>query len=227
MADRDVIRRKIAALRKMTRSAGCSEAEAMAAAEKAAELMREHGLSTEAVGADDKGIRARSAGMSVRDRLWGTVARCTNTCSILDTAAREWRFVGDAPGPEIAVYLYTVLNRAIDAAIDAFKATRNYKRRKPASRRAAVHDFTLGMILRLAVRLREIFDPVVSDEARNRALAARASLYPSTSAIAVRARNKRLNPSAYWDGVSAGQTVPLSHGVGGNSVPFAAIGRAI
>ncbi|SCM75420.1 conserved hypothetical protein [uncultured Pleomorphomonas sp.] len=45
MTDREKLKAKIRALREMTSTRGCTEDEAMAAAAKAAELMREYGVS--------------------------------------------------------------------------------------------------------------------------------------------------------------------------------------
>lgn len=211
----EAIKRKVAALLKLTRKAGCSEAEALAAAEKAAQLMLEHGLSEADVLFTVQSAKASTGGRGIRDRIWGTLAFNTNTALIYRSG--EATFVGQGPGPEIAAYLYAVLNRAIDREIAAFKATRNYKRRGSlASRRRAVQDFTDAMGLRLREKLFQLFAGVRSKEAQSAAVAARDAMFPDGRAVTP-ATAKRRNSIAAAMGDQAGGRVNLSHGVGSQS----------
>lgn len=208
----EAVKRKVAALLKLTRKAGCSEAEALAAAEKAAHLMKEHGLSEADVLFTVQSAKAKTNGRSVRDRIWAALAWNTNTALIYRKEGAC--FVGQGPGPEIAAYLYTVLNRALDREIAAFKKTRNYKRRETvASRRRAVQDFTDAMGLRLREKLYELFAGVRSKDAQSAAIAARDSMFPGGVAVTP-ATAKRRNSVAAAMGDLAGGRVNLSHGVG-------------
>lgn len=205
-------KRKIAALLKMTARAGCTEAEAIAAAEKAARLMQEHGLSEADVLFVKAGAKAKVGGRSIRARLWSDLAVNTNTAVIYTKG--EAVFVGKDPGPAIAAYLYVVLDRAIDSAVAEFKGTPNYKRRRSlSSKRRAVQDFTAAMIVRLASKLRHHFAPVRSDDARRAALAARDELFPDGRPVKP-ATAKLRNAVAINMGTAAGSKVVLHHGMG-------------
>ncbi len=222
----DDIKRKIAVLRRKADDAGASEAEAMTAAEKAAELMRKHGLTDEDVEFDEQATPIKTKGRSVRDALWGTVGRCTNSAPVLDTA---WdpviTFVGHAPGPEIACYLVEVLNRAIDREIAGFKASSEYKRRRTIrTKRAAVHDFTDALVLRLRVRLLDLFQASMSEQHFDQAKQVLGFRFGSTTAVAPRSRKTEFHGAAA-SGYAAGGRVTLAHGVNGGQA-VKQIGRA-
>jgi hypothetical protein len=213
------IKKRIAALLAKTVARGCTEAEAIAAAAKAAELMREYGIAESDLTIDEQSAKSRSVGRSARDQLWGVVGHCTNTVSIFDagnsTTDRRLVFVGYAPGPEIATYLFQVLNRAIDVAIADFKNSTFYRRRRTTTtKRKAVEDFTIAMTWRLMARLCELFagstDPVKADAA-SRALAHR---YPDSVDVGRRPVDIRFS-EAVWAGAQAGNGVALNHGISG------------
>lgn len=213
----EAVKKRIAALREMTAARGCTEAEALAAAAKAAELMRDYGISESDLVMDQKSVRRKSEGHSVRDDLWRRLADMTNcACILVHEGGKPVRtFIGCAPGPEVATYLYTVLDRAIDRAVAEFKVGIYYRRRRTVkTRRAAVHEFTYAMVLRLCVRLRELFAGSISAEAREAASAALAERFPNSTAIAKRAHPKTGSTDAFYSGFAAGGGVALSHGVG-------------
>ncbi|MDO5606008.1 MAG: DUF2786 domain-containing protein [Paracoccus sp. (in: a-proteobacteria)] len=217
------IKRKIAALLAMTTAAGCTEAEALAASAKAAALMLEYNLTATEIHIEDQTVRSKTAGRSVRDPLWNAVARCTNTAPFFLTARRgsDIQFIGPAPGPDIAVYLFTLLNRAIDRAVADFKKAPEYRRRRStATRRQAVHDFTFGMVSRLAKRLRQQFSPVMSAKALAEADAARRSRFPDAGSVSAPHRDTRFH-DAVAAGWGAGGRVGLMHGVSGADAPRA------
>lgn len=215
----DSIKKKIAALMRMTSASGCTEAEALAAAEKAATLMREHGLSEADVTVGEATVKTGSKGRGVRDELWGVVGHCTNTAPTFRSRrgmpGAELVFVGRDPGPEIAAYLVAVLNRAIDAGIVEFKLGKIYRlRRTNTTRRAAVRDFTTGMIGRLSRRLVEIFKALINKEANAVACTARDERFSDAKPFTVPTAKIRFD-DAVWSGWEAGNKVNLSQGVGG------------
>ncbi len=220
------IRERILALREMTAARGCTEAEALAAAGKAAQLMADHGLSEADIVMDEQASKAKEAGRGPKGKLWGTIAYCTNTASIMVDNGFERRvaFVGREPGPEIAVYLRDICERAIDRELRQFKQSKLYRRqRKASSRRETASAFTHAMVYRLSVRLRQVFGPSLNAEAGRQAVAALDERYPKATQIAqVRAPLGRLD--AAMAGNAAGEKVTLAHGVGGSSEPLA-IGR--
>lgn len=214
----EALRKRIAALKAKAADRAVTEAEAMAAAEMAADLMRSHGLSDADLEFDEAQAPLKTKGKSPRDLLWGTVASCTNCSAVLQT---DWTpsllFIGRAPGPEIATYLVAVLNRAIDREIEAFKATPTYKRRRSLqTRRQAVHDFTAAMVFRLTVRLRELFADSMDAEALIEARRMRDLRVPGSTPL-VRPDRKVRFANATDAGWKAGSRVPLSHGVNGGS----------
>ncbi|PTE15954.1 DUF7168 domain-containing protein [Pseudogemmobacter blasticus] len=216
------IKQKIAALLRMTKAAGCSEAEALAAAEKAAALMREHGLSEADITIGQASVNASTKGRSARDRLWTVVAYCTNTAAtyshVSGRRGAQLVFVGRDPGPEIAAYLVAVLGRAVDTGIADFRAGAFYRRRKTdATRRAAVRDFTAGMVARLSRRLIEIFGPSIDKTANAVARAARDERFEGAKPVPAPAVGKPRFENAVWSGWDAANRVNLSQGVNGTS----------
>lgn len=212
----DPIKRKIAALMKMTRGAGCSEAEALAAAEKAAALMAEHGLSAADVEFTAGRAKAKTMGKGRRDRTWAALAFCTNTALLYSEGQAQ--FVGRGPGPEIAAYLYTVLDRAMDRALAAYKASANYRRRKSLkSRRGAADDFIDAMGLRLREALHTLFQGTMSRDERHAALAARDRFCPAARPVSGKAPALARNRVAFGLGDAAGLQVRLAHGMAGGS----------
>lgn len=224
------IKHKIAALMKMTTASGCTEAEALAAAEKAAALMRDHGLTEADITIGEASVRQGSKGRGARDPLWRAVAHCTNTAAtyLTESGARgsDLIFIGRDPGPEIAAYLVAVLNRAVDTGIAAFKAGEFYRRRwSDATRRAAVRDFTAGMVLRLRLRLVEIFGPQIDNEANALARVARDERYAGCVPVTAPEANVRFSEAAS-SGWVAGNSVNLAQGVHGGSPAPRQIGSA-
>lgn len=210
----DDIKRKISALLGMTKSRGCSEAEAMAAAEKAAQLMQEHGLTEADVLFGKASAKSKTNGNGARDPLWGTLARNTNTALIYEFGRAT--FVGTGPGPEIAAYLFVVLGRAIDGAIAEYKGSTNYRRRRSIdSKRRAVQDFTHAMVRRLQMKLEALFEGVRSSEARALAMSARDQMFTGGTPVRGPAPAKLRNGKALLAGLVAGEKVELSHGVSG------------
>lgn len=216
------IKDRIRRLREMTAGRGCTEAEALSAAEKAAQLMRDHGLSEADIVMDEQKSKAKNRGGSPVAALWPVIAYCTNTASIIIDEGGNGvavSFVGREPGPAIAVYLRTVCERAVDRAVREFKTGGFYRRRRGlASKRAAVNAFANAMVNRLTSRLVELFGPTISDEQRNEAKAALAQLYPSTSPVRGPRKDLRHMGAAAL-GWAAGSAVPLAHGVSGGQGP--------
>lgn len=212
----DELRSKIAALLRKARDHGASEAEALAAAERAARLMAEAGVSEVDVEFEEEQAALRTRTTNVRDRLWGVVAVGTNCAAI---ACRDGLpvilFIGRAPGPQIAAYLVEVLNRAIDREIEGFKGTADYKRRRTLStKRAACQDFLNGMVQRLVQRLRDIFQPCADEAALEIARSVRDRRFPNSVSQPIKPHVTRFG-SAASAGYAAGGRVKISQGVNG------------
>lgn len=217
----EALKKRIAALRAMTTARGCTEAEALAAAAKAAELMRDHGITEADITIEEKSVRRKSAGHGLRDRLWRGLAWCTNTATLLDEeAGRPVRtFIGRDPGPEIATYLYVVLDRAIDRAVADFKAGEYYRRRRSVkTKRQAVAEFTVAMVVRLRERLFQLFSDSISSVAQDEAQDAVALRFPDAVSVKPRSVERGKITAATISGLIAGEAVPLAHGMNGDTL---------
>lgn len=218
------LKAKIAALRAKTTAAGCTEAEAMAAAELAARLMAEHHLSAEEIEMTEAATREATVRATWRADLVATISTVTNCAAIL--TGGTWLFIGRGPGPEIAVYLKVITFRAVERELTQFKASAFYRRRRSvATRRQAAADFVAGMVARLRRRLRELFAATVAEDLRLEAAAALDRRFGATSKPLVPAKRDLRFAEAAGAGWRAGSAVPLNHGVGGGSDPLAIGGR--
>lgn len=222
----DTVKARIAALLRKARDAGASEAEAMAAAARAAQLLREHGLTEIDVEYDEGIAPLKTRKPTVRASLWAKVARATNCAAQLNGGfAPGITFVGKVPGPQIAVYLVALLDRAVDRELDRFKQTPPYRRRRTvATRRQAANDFVSGLCTRLGYRLLDLFAETISEEAFEESLRVRDHRLPNGVAAKLPSRGVRFEEAASA-GWRAGGSVPLSRGVGGEERPRQ-IGRA-
>ena len=158
MTDLAKIRAKLAALRAKTTANGCTEAEAIAAAEKAAELMSSHGLSEADLDRpvyDELQIEL-GARRTPLDRIWPMVAKFAECRGWLHRDGTRWRFVyfGRDADVLVAEYVHEVVRRAADTAVAAFKASADYqKRRKPKTRAHALKAFLEGFAISIVARL--------------------------------------------------------------------------
>ena len=213
--DLDKLRAKLAALKAKTTAAGCSEAEALAAAEAVARLMAAHGLTDADIEMTAARAKEKTVSATWRTSVAASVAYVTGTAPILLPAEGAYEFVGRDPWPDVAAYLYQVLVRAVERETATFKTTSAYKRRRTLStRRAAVGDFVNAMVVRLRVRLLQLFSATLDADARAAAKQALVARHPDSSTI----RNVTGKPrfadasDAGWD---AGNRVTLTHGVAG------------
>ncbi len=221
----DRLKAKISALRAKTTAAGCTEEEALAAAEVAARLMREHGLSEADLVMTEATAAEASSRSNWRWVLSGAIASVTNTAPIW-LHSRQFLFIGRAPGPEIAVYLRDLCIRTVEADVKRFQAGEFYRRRRNSrTRRAATTDFTDAMVGRLCQRLQVLFRDARDPEALASAKRALAARFSETYTPSRSQRDPRFN-EAFWAGRNAGERARLDHGVaGGTAAPAGLIGR--
>lgn len=221
----DKLRAKISALKAKTRASGCTEAEALAAAEMAARIMAEHGLSDADIAMGSAHAREKTVNATWRTHIASSVQEVTNTAGIHRRAMQQIEFVGRDPWPEVAAYLYAVMVRAVEREVAVFKASDTYKRRRTLrTRRTAVADFISFMTVRLRIRLMELFRSTISEPARIEAQQALALRHTSAVTIRVKPHKVRFSEAAA-DGWAAGGNVTLSHGVAGPDGRPLAIGK--
>lgn len=221
MSARNRLIAKIKALKAETRAAGATEAEAIAAAAKAAELMREHGLAADDLEFSEERRPEKRSRATWRTPLSSTIAYATNCGAIVvhQGDKSELVFVGKEPGPAIAGYLRDVCFRAVAQAQREFKQGAFYRRRRGlASKRAAVADFTDGMVTRLCVRIVELFADVKDDAARAAARDLVNQRWPGNE-VMKRAERRERHSQAGWEGWKRGGEVPLNRGVDTDAGP--------
>ncbi|SIQ24352.1 Protein of unknown function [Rhizobium sp. RU35A] len=214
MKDREKILAKIRALTAKTITSGCTEAEAIAAAEKAAALMREYGISESIVEIDQGSVGVKFNMRSPKAVVCAAIAYSINGICVhtYRGSQKSVVYVGQAPGPQIACYLHDVLHRAVETALKEFRGGPFYKaRRSTKTRRKAVDDFVHGMAMRLARRVIDMFAETRSDEQRRRADAAAAELF---NAVGVKQRERKTRfVEAEHLGDRAGRRVTIARGV--------------
>lgn len=225
MNARERLRAKIAALLAKTVAAGCTEAEAMAAAATAARLMAEHAFDQSEIEMTEATAPHKWQRSPWRDTLSAGISVVTNCDWIIRPEAGDVLFIGREPGPDIAAYLRDICFRAVDRAVREFKETPFYtRRRKLATRRAAVADFIDGMVIRLLSRMFELFKPVKNDAWRQEAKQALAHRFKGAlTTKPIPQRDRRFSEAA-GAGWRAGKDVALNHGVASSAAPLA-IGR--
>ncbi|MBB4287721.1 DUF7168 domain-containing protein [Roseospira goensis] len=189
-----------------------------AAAATAARLMSAHGLEP-----DDLVMGSETVEGTVRatalDALWGTLAAVTGCCCIhrttWDGAARIYH--GRMPGPTIAVYLHVYLRRTVEAAVEEYRRTPEYRRKKNGKpRRRACEAFRHGMVARLQVALVRHFgrpDQAALDAAQASAEKAMGPMGNAAPPPAYRGRND----TAVRAGMRAGAGVALRDGLSGGT----------
>ncbi|MBB3947245.1 hypothetical protein GGQ73_003211 [Rhizobium skierniewicense] len=215
----DSIKRRIKILRERTTSRGCTEAEAVEAAAKAAQLMRDHGIAVSDLVMTEATVATKTPVRSPKALLWNVVSSCTNCKAVVAenfNGGREVTFYGREPGPEIATYLFDVCENAIKHELAKFRSGDFYVRRRTAkTKRKAVEDFTFGLVQRLASRLRSLFAQTRSQTAMAEAEAYMDRLVPNTKTVNTKAHKARFD-DAVNAGWKAGGNVNLSHGVDGS-----------
>lgn len=156
----DAIRAKLRALREKTVENGCTEEEAMLAAEKMAELLSKYGLSNEEL--DAEGYEQNTISMGRRSPLedvWFEVARfadCKAWYSRSWDGKLSFVFFGRPQDVLVAEYVYEVLKDACKRALADFRASEPYKRRRTTKTRAqAVKAFQEGLAAGLCRKLRD------------------------------------------------------------------------
>lgn len=225
MSDLASLKARIAALRAKTSAAGCSEAEAMAAAEAVARLMASHGITETDLVMEEARAVLNGPKTAHSFVICSVISGCTNTAAV-SMADAAIVYFGRQPGPEIAVYLTDICHRALRQGLAEFMASPFYRRRRTTKTKTAARaDFKTGMETRLAARLQEMFRTTRSDKAKAEAQGYLDSRHPNTRAHKLRQRETRFD-EAKNAGWRAGGDVALSHGVGRQQAATRLIERA-
>lgn len=224
--DLEQVKARIRALLARTPERGCTEAEAIAAAERALAMMREYGLDETSVQIGKVTLPLRSKKPSEIDGLWVSVA---STCRcvayyIVGGETRRIVYLGREPWPEVAAYLHAVADGAAARASREFARSPTMKRRRTTrTKTVARRAFLLGFASALAEKIRLLVDGF--DPAHIRDLEdARAALKhegPMTSAPRRSWTPDRSFEDALRAGFSEGRRTHVGLGVRGRAGPLA------
>lgn len=229
MNDREKLAARIRALRAKTVENGCTEGEAMAAAEKLAQLLADHNMTL-----DEADLRASPftrhdhVGVgAVGLKLWkvaSAIAALTNTRTW--TGGREAptgiTFLGLSHEVDVAAYMLAICERAMRTeASNLMRGVRHLPQIKQA---AKIVPFIDGMADRLARRIREMIPPAPTGTGlvvlRNALIdqeMARQGIELEDGGPA----RRPLDTAAYRAGVAAGDKVALNRGLHGAAAPLA------
>ena len=224
------VKARIKALAEKTVSNGCTEAEAMAAAEMVGRLLERYALSMAEIDVREEHCVQVAVPIGGRQRrpIDGCVTAIARFCDCKVWVSRDdlmpsYVLFGFETDTAMAVYLFSVIDRAMRTGLSAFRAA--HPRLNGVGLRRASKSFQQGMAARIADRLDEMH------RARDASVAAQ---HTSSTALMVvkhqvveeafrqteirlvsdgRLRRARLN-GAFRDGLAAGDRVNLNRPVG-------------
>jgi len=158
----DRLKTRIQGLRSKTTDNGCTEAEALLAAMKVAELLDRYDLSLTDVEIRDAACEQREYETYRKKRIPidGCIGAVANFCDC--RAWREKNEMGDAryvffglrSDVEVAHYLTEVIDNALRFELGRYKTSADYRRFRHQDRHIANSSFTLGMIASVADTLK-------------------------------------------------------------------------
>ncbi|WP_312814385.1 DUF2786 domain-containing protein [Brevundimonas sp.] len=232
-ADREKLAARIRALCAKTVENGCTEAEALAAAEKLAQLLADHNMTM-----DEANLRASPFAKhdhqgrgAVGMKLWkvaNAIADLTNTRTWVGgrNAPSRITFLGLSHEVDVAAYMLTICERAMQT--EARKLMRTVQHLPQIKQAAKMVPFVDGMADRLASRIRAMIPPAQTGTGlivlRNALIdqeMARQGIEIETG----RAR-RPLDTAAYHAGQNAADAVALNKGLKGSAWSTLAIGAA-
>jgi hypothetical protein len=226
MTEREKIAAKVRALRAKTVENGCTEAEAMAAAEKVAQLLAEYGLTV-----DEAEMRATPFARHDErhyDAVGERLSRIAD--AIADLTGATWfrspggvhpieiSFFGFEHEVDVARYLLEICARAMRGAVAELEQRHALVR--PIRRKMIITPFLDGMADRLRGRIKALIPAkptgtglvVVRDQLIKAALAD-AGIHITD----MKGRSSRRDDDAYRAGQRAADGVALNRGLGGSA----------
>ncbi|WP_419254490.1 DUF7168 domain-containing protein [Caulobacter sp. ErkDOM-YI] len=230
LAALDRLRTRIQGLRAKTTENGCTEAEALSAAAKVAELLDRHDLSLTDVEIRDSPCERREyeTRRNKRIPLDGCIGAIAAFCDCRvwreKTPAGEPRFVffGLRSDVEVAHCLTELVDMAVRSELGRYKTSADYQRFRHQDRHLVNGSFTLGMITSIAAKLTAMKaqrdqtnhgtgrDLVVLKASVVQAELDRLDLKLTT----VRRANRTVSPDAYDAGGAAGASLALHPVIG-------------
>jgi hypothetical protein len=151
--DLDKLVQRIRALREKTIEQGCTEQEAMAAAEKVAELLDRYGLSLNEL--DLRKQSCEGVGVDTDRKRRGPIDDCMGTIAVFfdcrvwaetsESGALRYIFFGLPGDVQASVYLHDLVALAFAAETVRFQAGKFYRELNTGDRRSATNSFQVGL----------------------------------------------------------------------------------
>jgi hypothetical protein len=164
---RESIIRKINLLKEKTTTNGCSESEAMTAAEMISRLLQEYDLSMTEVEVKSQEFVNEQIDISGKVKkpihdVSSSIAYFTDTKVYFSKRMGNfiYKFFGAKKDVEFASYLFDLLSHAMDNEYAKYQKTPEYK---TIGGKVARSSFYKGMIIRLSQRLREMKNTITNE----------------------------------------------------------------
>jgi len=227
----DRLKTRIQGLRSKTTDNGCTEAEALLAAMKVAELLDRYDLSLTDIEIRDSACEQREYETYRKKRIPidGCIGAVANFCD-----CRVWREkneVGDAryvffglrSDIEVAHYLTEVIDNAVRFELGRYKTSAGYRRFRYQDRHIANSSFTLGMVASIADKLMTMKRErdVVNNSTGRDLVVLKASVVDAElkkldlKLRTVRRTTRLVSPTAYEAGGAAGASLAINPGLRG------------
>src|SRR5580704_15785683 len=231
LAALDRLKMRIQGLRSKTTDNGCTEAEALLAAAKVAELLGQYDLSLTDVEIRDAPCEQREYETYRKKRipLDACIGAIANFCD-----CRVWReknqvgearyvFFGLRSDIEVAHYLTEVIDNAIRFELGRYKMSAGYQRFRHQDRHVANSSFTLGMVASIADKLMAMKRErdVVNNGTGRDLVILKASVVDAElekldlKLRTVRRTTRMVAPAAYEAGGVAGASLAINPGIRG------------
>ncbi|MGQ0583660.1 MAG: DUF7168 domain-containing protein [Reyranella sp.] len=228
----DKLRTRIRGLRAKTIDNGCTEGEALAAAEKVAELLDRHDLSLTDIEIREAPCERREYETHRKKRipLDDCIGAIAEFCD-----CRVWRekdqdgegryvFFGLRADVEVAHYLAEVIDTAVRSELGRYKTSPDYQRFKHQERHLANASFALGMVASIADKLMAMKagrDQVNNNSGRGLVVLKAAVVDTELEKLDLRLRtvhrtSRMISPVAYDAGGEAGESFAIKPAVRGN-----------
>lgn len=227
MTDREKIAARIRALLAKTVENGCTEDEAVAAAEKAAEMLDRYNLTIDEVQLRENPFKR--ADQEQNDDIGRVLWKVAKAISEL-TDTRYWTasvgsaaqisFFGYEHEVDVATYLLAICERAMKDGRDRLLI--RYALLTPAAKRRKLIPFLDGMADSLARRIRALIKPKPTGTGLVVLKGELIDLAMKDAGIVTKKRDMRSSrdlDETYRKGVEAGDRVALNPGVGANQRP--------
>jgi uncharacterized protein DUF2786 len=231
LAALDRLKTRIQGLRSKTTNNGCTEAEALLAAAKVAELLDRYDLSLTDVEIRDAACEQREYETYRKKRvpIDGCIGAIANFCD-----CRVWReknqagdaryvFFGLRSDIEVAHYLTEVIDNAVRFELGRYKMSPGYRRFRHQDRHIANSSFTLGMVASIANKLKALKrerDVVNNGTGRDLVVLKTSVVDAELEKLDLKLRTVRrttrmVAPAAYEAGGVAGASLAINPGIRG------------